>query len=79
MTYKNQYIFEKMFNIINNQKSKNKNEIVPFIILKKKKNRVILFNSGNFRQGSGKMKLSYCIDSSRNWLNILRDFFESSY
>ena len=36
MTYKNQYIFEKMSNIINNQKSKNKNEIVPFIILKKK-------------------------------------------
>lgn len=51
-----------------------------FIILgKMKKKRVIPFNSGNFRQESGKMALPYYIDRSRNCYNIFRDYFESGY
>lgn len=48
-----------MFNVINNQKSKNKILFISYFETNEK--RVIL-NSVNFRKESGKTKLSYCID-----------------
>lgn len=49
-----------MFNVINNQKSKNKILFISYFETNEK--RVIPLNSVNFRKESGKTKLSYCID-----------------
>lgn len=75
------YTFETMFNIIYNQKRENENGILSIHHFGKneKIKRVIPFNSGNFRQDSGKMAPPYCIDNRRNCYSIFRDYFESGY
>lgn len=66
-----------MFNVINNQKSKNKILFISHFGTNEK--RVIPLNSGNFRKESGKTKLSYCIDRSGNRYTIFRDYSVSGF